>query len=114
MQFRHLIITITVIVLLTACNQTEKKETKPDFLAANIDTTVNPAQDFFLYANGGWIKKTPIPESESGWGIGNLVNEEIYDRKKKINENAVKENAAEGTVSQKIADFWISGMDSVD
>ncbi|HMC87821.1 MAG TPA: M13 family metallopeptidase N-terminal domain-containing protein, partial [Chitinophagaceae bacterium] len=114
MQFRNLLTAVTVFLLLTACNQPEKKEVKPDFLAANIDTTINPAEDFFLYANGGWIKKTPIPESESGWGIGNLVNEEIYDRKKKINENAVKENAAEGTTSQKIADFWISGMDTVD
>jgi putative endopeptidase len=114
MQFRNLLTAVTVFLLLTACNQPEKKEVKPDFLAANIDTTINPSEDFFLYANGGWIKKTPIPESESGWGIGNLVNEEIYDRKKKINENAVKENAAEGTTSQKIADFWISGMDTVD
>jgi putative endopeptidase len=47
-------------------------QTKPDFLAANIDKTMSPATDFFLYANGGWIKRTPIPASESGWGIGNM------------------------------------------
>jgi len=98
------------LLLLASCKQ--KEET--DFLAANIDSTVKPGDDFFLYANGGWIKKTPIPAAESGWGIGNLVNEEIYNRKKKINENAVTEKAADGSVTQKIGDFWFSGMDTTN
>jgi putative endopeptidase len=100
--------------VLAACNNSakEKKSDKPDILAANLDSTVSPGEDFFQYANGGWIKRTPIPGGESGWGIGNMVQDEIYDRLKKINEDAIKEKAAEGTISQKIGDFWKSGMDS--
>lgn len=108
------IIALTIICSgLYACNSkpAENKE-KPDILASNIDSTIKPGDDFFRYANGGWIKKTPIPASESGWGIGNLVYEENYNRKRKINEDAVAAKAAEGTITQKIADFWISGMDS--
>ncbi|CAH0997158.1 Neutral endopeptidase [Emticicia aquatica] len=85
---------------------------KPDVLEANIDTTVNVATDFFQYANGGWIKKNPIPDVESAWGIGNLVIEENLKRLKEINEKAMKENAEKGTTSQKIGDFWQSAMDS--
>lgn len=98
---------------LYACNDS-KKETqtsKPDILATNIDSTVKPGDDFFLYANGGWIKRNPIPESESGWGIGNLVDDEIYARKRQLNEDAIK-NRDKDKVSQQIADFWKSGMDS--
>jgi putative endopeptidase len=98
-----------VSIVITACKQ---KEAKVDFLSANIDSSVKVSEDFFLYANGKWIKQNPIPASESGWGIGNLVNEEIYDRLKIINEKAVTEKAAAGSISQKIADFWKSGMDS--
>ncbi|MES2005221.1 MAG: M13 family metallopeptidase [Bacteroidota bacterium] len=83
-----------------------------DFLVKNIDTTVKPADDFFLFANGGWIKNTTIPASESSWGVGYLVQEDIYNRLKSINEKAVKAPAAEGTIDQKIGDFWQSGMDS--
>ena len=31
------------------------------FDLADLDTTCNACQDFFQYANGGWIKRNPIP-----------------------------------------------------
>jgi putative endopeptidase len=105
----------TIIItgsLLASCNH-PVAETKPDRLVDDIDTSVSPGQDFFLFANGGWIKKTPIPEVESGWGVGNLVQEDLYVRLKKINLDAVNAKAADGTITQKIADFWISGMDTL-
>ena len=46
------------------------------------------------------------------WGVGNLVQEDIYNRLRKINEDAAAKNAANGTVEQKIGDFWFSSMDS--
>ena len=108
------------IALLISCNQGETKSSSEtvvtihkDVLADNIDKSIKPGDDFFLFANGGWINKTPIPGSESGWGIGNMVQEEIYQRLRKINEEAATGKHAPGTVSQKIADFWKSGMDSV-
>ncbi|WP_262386125.1 M13 family metallopeptidase [Hymenobacter sp. BT491] len=84
-----------------------------DLLQANLDTTVRPGDDFFTYANGAWLKKHPIPASESSWGIGKEVQNEIYARLRAINEEAAKANAAAGTNQQKIGDFWATGMDSV-
>jgi putative endopeptidase len=89
-------------------------ETKPDILVDDIDTSVSAAQDFFLFANGGWIKKTPIPDAEAGWGVGNLVQNDIYARLKKINEDAENANPPQGSITQKIGDFWYSGMDTAD
>ncbi len=100
-----------IFLLFTAC-RTEEKKPPPDFLAANIDSTVNPANDFFDYANGGWIKKNEIPSDQSGWGIGYLVQLDIYNRLREINENVVTEKTAPGSIAQKIGDFWYSGMDS--
>jgi putative endopeptidase len=98
---------------LAACNNHSSKESsKPDILAADVDSTVRPGDDFFDFANGGWIKRTTIPASESGWGIGNMVQDDIYAKLKKINEDAVNAKAANGTITQKIGDFWVSGMDS--
>ena len=105
---------VACMVCFLACNQGQKSPgastATPDALAANTDSTVNPAQDFFDYANGGWIKRNPIPPEYSSWGIGNLVHEELYKRLRIINEKAV-ENPAD-PISKKIAAFWKSGMDS--
>lgn len=98
---------------LYACNnQQPGVQNKADILSANIDSSVKPGDDFFMYANGNWIKNNPIPGAESGWGIGNLVMEENYTRLRKINEDAAAAKAAAGSVTQKIGDFWISAMDS--
>lgn len=88
-----------------------KEAAKPDILAANMDTTVKPGDDFFSYGNGGWVKANPIPADQSSWGIGNLVDEELYLRKRTINEKAVQDSA-NGGITAKIADFWVSGIDS--
>ncbi|TDH20029.1 M13 family peptidase [Segetibacter sp. 3557_3] len=109
---RLAIIIIATLVLTSGCKSSSTEKTSPDFLAKNVDTTVNPADDFFDYALGNWLKNTPIPEAESSWGIANLVQEEIYTRLRKINEDASREKSASG-VQQKIGDFWYSGMDTL-
>ena len=107
------IFTPAALIVLAAFSSCKEKIEKPDFLVANIDTTIKASDDFFMYANNGWFKNNAIPEEEAAWGIGNLVDNEIYDRLKKINEKTVGEKNAAGTVAQKIGDFWHSGMDTV-
>lgn len=101
------------VCLLIACNNKVSPIKKPDVLAINLDTAIKPGEDIFMYANGGWIKNNPIPAEESQWGIGNLVIEENTRRLKEISESAAKENAAKGTASQKIGDFWLAAMDTL-
>ena len=108
---RYCLQVLICLLIFSAC-QTSEKKPAPDFLADNIDSTVNPASDFFDYANGAWIKKNPIPADQSGWGIGYLVQEDIYTRLRDINEKAAATQSAAGSISQKIGDFWYSGMDS--
>ena len=104
------------ICLLFACRPSSRQAaSSKDILWQHIDTTVNPGTDFFDYANGRWFKEHEIPPSESSWGIGNLVEEEVYARLRKINEMAESDGQhSPGNASQKIGDFWYSGMDSAD
>ncbi len=105
-------IAVCLITVLFSCSNKQEVQ-KPDVLAANIDSTVAPGTDFFLYANGGWIKKNPIPAEESNWGIGNLVVEENLKRLRLINEKAAAEQAPPGSTAQKIGDFWKTAMDTI-
>jgi putative endopeptidase len=109
-----LLLSGSLIFIMTSCNNKSadggNQVSDGDILRANIDSTVKPANDFFDYANGGWIKNNPIPDEQQAWGIANLVKEDLYKRLKTINEMAVEK--PEGAISKKIAAFWKSGMDS--
>jgi putative endopeptidase len=100
-----------LVICMSSC-KTKTTVKKEDVLAVNIDSTVSPGQDFFEYANGGWIRKNPIPGEQSSWGIGNLVIEENLKRLREISEKSAAANAAKGTAEQKIGDFWTMAMDS--
>ena len=110
----------SALIILVSCNNSapvkgasDSTQTKKDVLAVNMDTTMGPSQDFFMYANGGWIKSNPIPAAYGGWSIANLVIEENLKRLREISETADSAKAAAGTAQQKIGDFWATGMDSV-
>lgn len=111
-MLKRLLVSLSICATLFACNNNDKTVAKRDVLFENLDTTVSPGADFFEYANGGWIKKNPIPATDAAWDIGNLVNEETLNRLKEINEKAAKADASTGTAEQKIGDFWTTAMDS--
>src|ERR1700750_3045246 len=106
MSSRILWLAFLVSVASSCTTTTDDRQPKKDVLAENLDTTMSPAQDFFQYANGGWIKRNPIPGDQAAWGIGNLVIEENLRRFRELNEKAASSNAARGTADQKIGDFW--------
>ena len=83
-----------------------------DFLAGNMDRGADPGKDFFQYANGGWLKRNPIPASESSWGIGSVIKEQLYVSLRKINEGAAHSPQTANSDQQKIGDFWSSAMDT--
>ncbi len=102
-----------LVLTAAGCHTPGNKEQQAtDILAVNRDTSIKPGDDFFTYANGGWIKQHPIPDEESSWGIGNLVIEENLKRLKEINLKAADAKASPGNAQQKIGDFWLTAMDS--
>ena len=77
-----------------------------------LDRSVNPAQNFFGYANGGWQKANPIPSAYSRWGTFNILQNENEDAIHKVLEDAAKNTQAQpGSDLQKIGAFFFSGMD---
>jgi putative endopeptidase len=91
-----------------------KKEVVPAIELSNMDTSINPADDFFRFANNNWLKNNPIPEEYTSYGAFTEIDQHnellIQDI---INEVSKDANAAQGSVAQKIRDFYNAGMDSV-
>jgi putative endopeptidase len=78
---------------------------------ANMDTSVKPGDDFYLYANGNWIKRTDIPpdraEVDVFTKLGDLSNKRTAD----LIEEIAKSNPPAGSGTRKVADLYNSYMD---
>lgn len=104
---------LAVAALMAACNQPNPRDTAAnDVLRSHMDTTIKPGDDFFAYANNGWMRNNPIPGDETSWGIGEQVQKELYEKLRKINEEALAKGDKKGT-GQRIGDFWFSAMDTI-
>ena len=111
------VLLLSALAFFIACKN-EKTDTAAlsirDTISKNVNDSINPADDFFAFANGGWFKANPIPASESSWGIGKLLQEDIYNKMKKVSEEAAANtNPSAGSNEQKIGDFWHTGMDTL-
>ncbi len=115
MNYSKIAILLTGIALfVTSCKKEQNFDPNaPDVLVTNRDTLINPSDDFFSYANGGWFKKNPIPDSERSNGIFRTIGDTINSQIKQICEKASNESAEKGSNKQKIGDFYASGMDTI-
>jgi len=120
MMKTKLSLSIAGLALIGACQNkgTEQhgadKKVRTEFLDKTaMDTTVNPGDNFFLYANGGWIKKVQIPKTETGWGSFYTLYNDNLSNLKQILTDAAKEEHAKGSLGQKVGDFYASGMDTL-
>ncbi len=116
MNYKHLPIFLLAGAMTLSCDKSKTTQTDAQtaFLdLSGLDTTINPADDFFKYMNGNWIKNTKIPDDQSGWGSFYTLGEENLKKTKAVLENAAASNASSGSLEQKIGDFYASGMDTV-
>src|ERR1017187_7197842 len=112
----QLIITATLFAGLISCggNKNKNSVALKGVDKSFLDTTFKPGNDFYMYANNGWLKKNAIPASESSWGSFNILHDEVLDKLKGILEaSAANKNATKGSSEQLIGDYYGSGMDSV-
>ena len=110
-----LIVFMGTALILSSCSSKENIKKDNGFPLSNIDSSANPANDFYQYSVGNWIKNNPIPKEYSRWGTFAVLAEKNYKILHKILEDAAdSKNAAKGSMQQKIGDFYFAGMDTND
>ncbi|SDC65776.1 M13 family metallopeptidase [Williamwhitmania taraxaci] len=106
------ILSLSTLIALAGCGTGEKKPSLA-FSPANMDTKVQPGVDFYDYANGTWIKNTPIPGDRARWGAFDMLQQENNVLIKAILEEAATSTSVKGSNLQKVGDFFASGMDTL-
>jgi putative endopeptidase len=77
----------------------------------DMDTSVLPGNDFFLYADGRGVARTEIPADRASIGVFATLADRSNKNVAAIIEQAAASNAAPGTPDRKIADLYASYMD---
>lgn len=102
-----------VLLVLVSCKSRSGSD-KAFFDTSGMDTTVHPGDNFFRYANGGWIKNARIPDDQSGWGsFYTLYQDNLTKMRTILDEVSAKKDHPKGSIEQKVGDFYASGMDTM-
>lgn len=102
-----------VLIALVTLSCTEKEKESRKFVdVEGLSPSIKPGDNFFMYVNGTWYDTAKIADDQSGVGSYSFLN----IPQKVLLQNILEEVAAgthpEGSVEQKVGDFYASGMDS--
>jgi putative endopeptidase len=76
---------------------------KPPRLESTVDASVTPGDDFFAYANGGWLEVTALPAGKERWGARDELEDATRRRIAALIDAAG--TAPTGSAARKVADF---------
>ena len=78
----------------------------------DLDQSVRPADDFYEYACGGWMKANPLPAAYSRYGSFDRLGEDNNKRINGILKELQENTYPAGSVEQKLSDLYELAMDS--
>jgi predicted metalloendopeptidase len=77
----------------------------------DTDASTRPGDDFYRYANGGWLATVTVPAGRQSYDTRAMLAESTRQRVRDLVQGAATAHAAGGSVTQKVGDFYASYMD---
>ena len=81
---------------------------RPSRLESTVDASISPGDDFFAYANGGWLKATALPAGKERWGARDELEDLTRRRIAALLDAAG--DAPAGSEARKVANFHAAYM----
>jgi putative endopeptidase len=111
MTMRKTLLPILALATASAVWLGAETRTKlPDVDVVGMDTAIKPGNDFYGYANGGWMKSTTIPADRAVIASFTFVEEVVEKRTNDLIQNAAK-SAAPGSNAAMVGAYYDAFMD---
>ena len=111
------IMTALLFVVFTSSTpmttKAKPKKSKSGINATNLDKSVKPANDFYQYACGGWMKLNPLGAEYARYGSFDVLGENNQKQLQELVQKLSTQKNVFGSVEQKVGDLYKIGMDTV-
>jgi len=98
--------------LAAATVSAQQRQSRP-IDPANLDTSCSACRDFFTYANGGWVKRSPIPGDQPAWSSFHELQEQNFAALRELLDEAARgADQARDPNQRKLGIFYSTCMDS--
>jgi putative endopeptidase len=77
----------------------------------DMDWSIKPGDDFYHYANGGWLKTVAIPSGRPSYDTRAILTEKAARQIRDLIQEAASAKPAKGSTTQKVGDYYASFMD---
>ena len=103
---------LLAMMALAMTTATASAQLKSGISLNDLDTSVRPADDFYEYACGGWMKANPLPAAYSRYGSFDRLAEDNNKRINGILKELLEKSYPDGSVEQKLSNLYKLAMDS--
>ncbi|PPR08078.1 hypothetical protein CVT24_010539 [Panaeolus cyanescens] len=80
-------------------------------ILSSLDTTQDPCENFYDFANGGWLSKHPLPADKSSFGQFEALAQGNIRVIQSFLESKTKVGGVDDAILDKLRDFYSSCMD---
>ena len=103
---------LLIVMALTTMTVAASAQLRSGINLNDLDTSVRPADDFYEYACGGWMKANPLPAAYSRYGSFDRLAEDNNKRINGILKELLENTYPQGSVEQQLSDLYKLAMDS--
>jgi putative endopeptidase len=101
---------LSITIMINGCKSGPEKKLAID--PANMDLSVSPAQDFYHYANGGWMKNNPLKPEYGRYGSFDKLAEDNQERLRSLAEKLASDQDSSDPIARKTGLFFKTAIDS--
>jgi putative endopeptidase len=106
-----LIATFAIAVSLGAVAAAVDQDASTQDNTQDMDRSIKPGDDFYRYANGGWLRTAAISSGQSSYDTRAMLTEKTSRRVRDLIQGAAAAQSVRASIAQKVGDYYASFME---